>query len=282
VGVKNLRQCESSAARQPCGGCATAAVRLWLRRPLSEPAMSQQPDPGFPQSYPRRIVLASLGLAPQVLTETLYRLGTAAPPFVPTEIHVVTTEEGRHRARLTLLDDATGASSSESTQASRTRAASGSPARASAFRGRGPRTSSGSRSRACAPPCRTRSAPAPRPTSRGVSGASRRPGSASRFLRPQLPSRAIHHEPMANEGGHFHVNSAARIFLGIALSNGLGLLQNLQATRARTFPDEEGIETVCSFHMRSKNVRAHSLMKKGLKPNFRERGLETLLRAHIP
>jgi hypothetical protein len=48
---------------------------------------------------------------------------------------------------------------------------------------------------------------------------------------------------MANEGGHFHVNSAARIFLGIVLSNGLGLLQNLQATRARTFPDEEGIET---------------------------------------
>jgi hypothetical protein len=69
--------------------------------------MSQQPDPGSPASYPRRIVLASLGLAPQVLTETLYRLGTAAPPFVPTEIHVVTTEEGRHRARLTLLDDST-------------------------------------------------------------------------------------------------------------------------------------------------------------------------------
>lgn len=65
------------------------------------------PDPASPASYPRRIVLASLGLAPQVLTETLFRLGTATPPFVATEIHVVTTEEGRHRARLTLLDDST-------------------------------------------------------------------------------------------------------------------------------------------------------------------------------
>ena len=68
---------------------------------------TRAPDPRVPASYPRRIVVASLGLAPQVLTETLYCLGTVAPPavpFVPTEIHVVTTEEGRHRAALTLLD----------------------------------------------------------------------------------------------------------------------------------------------------------------------------------
>ena len=71
--------------------------------------MSAQPDPRVPATYPRRIVLASLGLAPQVLTETLYCLGKPElsqlekpePPFVPTEIHVVTTEEGRARALLT-------------------------------------------------------------------------------------------------------------------------------------------------------------------------------------
>lgn len=64
-----------------------------------------EPDPRIPASYPRRIVIASLGLAPQVLTETLYCLGAATPSFVPTEIHVVTTLEGRHRAILTLLDE---------------------------------------------------------------------------------------------------------------------------------------------------------------------------------
>jgi CRISPR-associated protein (TIGR02584 family) len=69
--------------------------------------MTAEPDPRVPASYPRRIVVASLGLAPQVLTETLYCLGTAEPSFVPTEIHAVTTQEGRHRAILTLLDDST-------------------------------------------------------------------------------------------------------------------------------------------------------------------------------
>jgi CRISPR-associated protein (TIGR02584 family) len=67
--------------------------------------MSAEPDPRVPASYPRRIVVASLGLAPQVLTETLFCLGTEQS-FVPTEIHIVTTAEGAHRARLTLIEDA--------------------------------------------------------------------------------------------------------------------------------------------------------------------------------
>jgi CRISPR-associated protein (TIGR02584 family) len=62
------------------------------------------PDPLHPASYPRRIVIATLGLAPQVLTETLWCLARETEPFVPEEIHVVTTEEGRHRTVLTLLD----------------------------------------------------------------------------------------------------------------------------------------------------------------------------------
>ena len=71
--------------------------------------MSMQPDPRAPGTYPRRILVASLGLAPQVVTETIYCLGKPAvvdparPPFVPTEIHVITTEEGRQRATLSLL-----------------------------------------------------------------------------------------------------------------------------------------------------------------------------------
>jgi CRISPR-associated protein (TIGR02584 family) len=61
-----------------------------------------------PHEHPRRILLASTGLAPQILTETLYALAvTSVPAFVPTEIHVVTTEEGRHRLMLTLLDPST-------------------------------------------------------------------------------------------------------------------------------------------------------------------------------
>ena len=61
-----------------------------------------------PHEHPRRILLATSGLAPQVLTETLYALAVeTVPAFVPNEIHVVTTDEGRHRLMLTLLDPST-------------------------------------------------------------------------------------------------------------------------------------------------------------------------------
>lgn len=65
------------------------------------------PDPQVPGSFPRRILVATMGLAPQVLTETLFCLvKRSEAPFVPTEIHVITTQEGAHRARLTLIDPA--------------------------------------------------------------------------------------------------------------------------------------------------------------------------------
>lgn len=61
-----------------------------------------------PHAFPRRILLAVIGLTPQVLTETLYALAvrpaSGGVSFVPTEIRVVTTREGRERARLMLLD----------------------------------------------------------------------------------------------------------------------------------------------------------------------------------
>lgn len=59
-----------------------------------------------PADYRRRILLVVTGLSPQVVTETIFALTRPrgdARPFVPTEVHLVTTREGRERARLTLL-----------------------------------------------------------------------------------------------------------------------------------------------------------------------------------
>ncbi len=57
--------------------------------------------------HPRRILLAVTGLSPQILTETLYALGvapgTGGPPFIPTEIHLLTTDSGARLARTALL-----------------------------------------------------------------------------------------------------------------------------------------------------------------------------------
>lgn len=58
--------------------------------------------------HPRRILLAVTGLTPQVITETLYALATAGTPFVPTEVHLVTTATGAENARLNLLLPKTG------------------------------------------------------------------------------------------------------------------------------------------------------------------------------
>lgn len=52
----------------------------------------------------KRILLAVTGLSPQVVTETLHALAVSAdPPWIPDEIHLITTREGAERARLALL-----------------------------------------------------------------------------------------------------------------------------------------------------------------------------------
>jgi CRISPR-associated protein (TIGR02584 family) len=51
-------------------------------------------QPQTPESYPRRVLLAFTGRTPQIVTETLYALVTRDPPFMPNEIHVLTTEVG--------------------------------------------------------------------------------------------------------------------------------------------------------------------------------------------
>ena len=57
-----------------------------------------------PQQHSNRILLAVTGLSPQIVTETLYALCVIQDPaFIPTEVHILTTEEGAERARLNLL-----------------------------------------------------------------------------------------------------------------------------------------------------------------------------------
>lgn len=56
-----------------------------------------------PHEFPRRILLCVTGLSPQIVTETLYALAHAAPPFVPTEVHLLTTSEGARLAKAALL-----------------------------------------------------------------------------------------------------------------------------------------------------------------------------------
>jgi CRISPR-associated protein (TIGR02584 family) len=62
-----------------------------------------------PETYPRRILLLVTGLSPQVVTETVYALAVQRqPPFVPTEVQLLTTAEGAERARLSLLSEDPG------------------------------------------------------------------------------------------------------------------------------------------------------------------------------
>ncbi len=75
--------------------------------------MQQDTEPASyaqtPSDYPRRVLLAVCGLSPQIVTETLYALAADEhAPFVPTEVHLITTKEGAKRAELSLLSDDLG------------------------------------------------------------------------------------------------------------------------------------------------------------------------------
>lgn len=56
----------------------------------------------------RKILLCVSGLSPQVVTETVYALSRRQSPFIPDEIHLITTAEGAERAKLQLLSDPPG------------------------------------------------------------------------------------------------------------------------------------------------------------------------------
>lgn len=62
-----------------------------------------------PSEYPSRILLAVTGMSPQILTETLWALAVAEdPPFIPTEIRLLTTSLGKQRAQFALLSEDPG------------------------------------------------------------------------------------------------------------------------------------------------------------------------------
>jgi CRISPR-associated protein (TIGR02584 family) len=72
---------------------------------LSRPQVQADPE------SKRRILLAVTGLSPQIVTETLYALAVKPGehrPWVPTEVHLITTARGAENARLQLLHPDTG------------------------------------------------------------------------------------------------------------------------------------------------------------------------------
>lgn len=54
---------------------------------------------------PRRTLVAISGLSISVVTETLYALSQLSPPFIPTELQLLTSISGRELARNILLDE---------------------------------------------------------------------------------------------------------------------------------------------------------------------------------
>ena len=57
-----------------------------------------------PHQYEKRILLVVVGMTPQVVTETLYKLAVQQQPaYIPTEVHLITTQEGASSATLALL-----------------------------------------------------------------------------------------------------------------------------------------------------------------------------------
>src|SRR5699024_11716220 len=56
----------------------------------------------------RRVLVCVTGLTPQVVTETVYALTQRETPWVPDEVHVLTTFSGAKRARLLLGQNGDG------------------------------------------------------------------------------------------------------------------------------------------------------------------------------
>ncbi|MDO8252375.1 MAG: CRISPR-associated ring nuclease Csm6 [Rhodoferax sp.] len=76
---------------------------------MNQDAAPYLPVATNPADFPRRVLLAVSGLTPQIVTETIYALAADEhAPFVPTEVHLITSAEGAHRAELSLLSDDLG------------------------------------------------------------------------------------------------------------------------------------------------------------------------------
>ncbi len=98
----------AKGAGKACSGTAASAARNPAHL-LPKKRVQERKHPLMnPQDYSRRLLLAVTGLSPQVVTETLYALAVrperADSRYIPTEIRIITTEEGAQRARLSLLE----------------------------------------------------------------------------------------------------------------------------------------------------------------------------------
>ena len=94
--------------RQACRKGQEAHLPFKLAGMNSSPAIPP-PEASKPARFSRRILLAVSGLTPQIVTETLYALAADEhAPFVPTEVHLITSAEGARRAELSLLSDDLG------------------------------------------------------------------------------------------------------------------------------------------------------------------------------
>lgn len=59
----------------------------------------------MPYEFEKRVLVVVSGMSPQILTETVFALTQSAVlPFVPTEVHLLTTLSGARNAQLHLLD----------------------------------------------------------------------------------------------------------------------------------------------------------------------------------
>ncbi|WP_051543561.1 CRISPR-associated ring nuclease Csm6 [Thiothrix lacustris] len=58
-----------------------------------------------PEDFERRVLLTLAGHSPAIITETLYALSQQHPPYVPTEIHIITTASGKQKLQESLLGE---------------------------------------------------------------------------------------------------------------------------------------------------------------------------------
>lgn len=71
---------------------------------MDAPMIEPLPNTAAPEQYRYRILLMVTRRTPQVVTETLYALTQRPTPFVPTQVHLITTAEGAQDATRALLD----------------------------------------------------------------------------------------------------------------------------------------------------------------------------------
>jgi CRISPR-associated protein (TIGR02584 family) len=89
---------------------STARATSKPKRSKAGAAQREAVNAKQPHEYSRRVFLAVSGLSPAIVTESVYALAVGAanadrPSFIPTEVHVVTTAEGKRRLNLALFDN---------------------------------------------------------------------------------------------------------------------------------------------------------------------------------